>query len=124
MRPFIVDAAARAFKESEQDGRRDWARIVLRLGDLGKAPHPAHSPQSEAREGYPTTIRAPRRTQTTLIFGKEALGTDFSGVFGDQLAFSADPRRPDRLHGLFVVENTKEGRRRRESPAQAAARYR
>ena len=44
-----------------------------------------------------------------LVFGKEVLGTDLVGVFGDQPAFAFDARRPDRLDRLVSIGNADKG---------------
>ena len=38
-----------------------------------------------------------------LVFGKEVLGTDLVGVFGNQPTFTFDPRRPDRLDRIVSI---------------------
>jgi len=44
-----------------------------------------------------------------LVLAKEAHGTDLVGVFGDQPAFAADTRRPDRLDRVVSVGNADKG---------------
>ena len=55
------------------------------------------------------TKRAPQTQPAALVLGKEALGTDLVGVFGDQPTFAADPRRPDRLDRLVSIGNADKG---------------
>src|SRR6516225_7843834 len=53
--------------------------------------------------------RAPEVQPAALVFGKEVLGTDLVGVFGDQPAFAFDARRPDRLDQNVSIGDADKG---------------
>src|SRR6516225_2045495 len=91
-------------------------RAVPALGAwrLGRCRSPRPAPGTGRRIAPRSTLRtrtrrAPETQPAALVLGKEALGTDLVGVFGDQPTFAADPRRPDRLDRLVSIGNADKG---------------